>query len=227
MHVLLNSRVKYLEKSRGIRLGKLKFIIYPLLILIPLSISFLIYHYAIADSFNRQFNQIVKPYIFDIGKWEVVTLTSEIDTFFNHETDVSVEDTSVVKAYFTNLERIRRLEYEIAAINSGTWQGDLAALEDELDEMRNHLKRKRSDHDTRLKLSRALWSTGEIKEAMKNYGTLIKSGAKMGEIYEDLQQYLTTHPKDSDLLRTLGDAYMKDGDLDRALEIYNEAMNTL
>jgi hypothetical protein len=99
--------------------------------------------------------------------------------------------------------------------------------QDELDEMRNHLKRKRSDHETRLKLSRALWNIGEIKEAMKNYGTLIKSGAKMGEIYEDLQQYLTTHPKDSDVLRTLGDAYMKDGDLDRALEIYNEAMNTL
>jgi cytochrome c-type biogenesis protein CcmH/NrfG len=62
---------------------------------------------------------------------------------------------------------------------------------------------------------------------MKNYGTLIKSGAKMGEIYEDLQEYLQTHPKNSDVLRTLGDAYMKDGDLDRALEIYNEAMHTL
>ncbi len=119
-------------------MGKSKFIIYPLLILIPLSLSFLIYQYAIANSFNRQFNQIVRPYIFDIGKWEVVTLASEIDSFFNDETDVSDEDTFVVKAYFSNLERIRRLEYEIEAINLGTWQGDLATLEDKLDEMLQH-----------------------------------------------------------------------------------------
>ena len=116
-------------------MGKSKFIKLPLLVLIPLSISFLIYHYAIADSFNRQFNQIVKPYIFDIGKWEVITLSAEIDNFFNDETEVSDEDISAVKAYFSSLERIRRLEAEIAAINSGTWQGDLSALEDELNEI--------------------------------------------------------------------------------------------
>ncbi len=93
--------------------------------------------------------------------------------------------------------------------------------------MRNHLKRKRSDHNTRLTYSRALCDAGDIKEAMKNYGVLIKSGAKMEEIYQDLQAYLETNPKDSDVLRTLGDAYMKDGVLERALEIYNEAMSIL
>lgn len=113
-------------------MGKLKYVIYPLLVLVPLSISFLIYHYAIADSFNRQFNQIVKPYIFDIGKWEVITLSTETDTFFSDEAEVSEEDTAVVKDYFSNLEKIRSLEYEIAAINAGTWQGALTALENEL-----------------------------------------------------------------------------------------------
>lgn len=116
-------------------MGKSKFIIFPLLILIPLSLSFVIYHYAIADSFNRQFNQIVKPYIFDIGKWEVITLSTEISNFFNDQTEVFDEDTAVVKAYFSSLERIRRLESEIAAITSGVWQGDLAVLEDELNEI--------------------------------------------------------------------------------------------
>ena len=116
-------------------MGKSKFIIFPLLILIPLTLSFLTYHYAIADSFNRQFNQIVKPYIFDIGKWEVITLSTEISNFFNDQTEVSDEDTAVVKAYFSSLERIRRLESEIAAITSGVWQGDLSALEDELNEI--------------------------------------------------------------------------------------------
>ncbi|MDF1514662.1 MAG: hypothetical protein P1S60_12715, partial [Anaerolineae bacterium] len=97
----------------------------------------------------------------------------------------------------------------------------------DLEEMRNHLKRKRSDHDMRLTYSRALWAAGDIKEAMKNYGALIRSGAKMEEVYDDLQLYLETHPKDSEVLKTLGDAYMKDGHLERALEIYNEAMGAI
>ena len=96
-----------------------------------------------------------------------------------------------------------------------------------LEEMRDHLKRKRSDHDMRLAYSRALWTAGDVKEAMKNYGALIKSGAKMAEVYDDLQSYLETAPKDSEILKTLGDAYMKDGHLERALEIYNEAMTAL
>ncbi|TFG70589.1 MAG: hypothetical protein E4H27_05815 [Anaerolineales bacterium] len=98
---------------------------------------------------------------------------------------------------------------------------------DALEEMREHLKRKRSDHNMRLTFSRTLCAAGDIKEAMKNYSVLIKSGAKMEEIYQDLQAYLEIHPKDSDVLRTLGDAYMKDGVLERALEIYNEAMSIL
>jgi len=116
-------------------LGKSKFIIFPLLILIPLLVSYLIYHYAIADSFNREFNQIVRPYVFDIGKWEVLTLSTEIDSLLSDETDISDEDTSMVKAYFANLEIIRWLEYAISAINSGTWEGDPDELEEELDEL--------------------------------------------------------------------------------------------
>ena len=144
------------------------------------------------------------------------------------ETAVSAVEASAVAKVSEpgpELETIKTKEPEIEAIEEKASAQPTES--DALEEMRNHLKRKRSDHDTRLTFSRALCAAGEIKEAMKNYGTLIKSGAKMEEIYQDLQTYLETHPKDSEVLRTLGDAYMKDGDLERALEIYNEAMSIL
>ncbi len=99
--------------------------------------------------------------------------------------------------------------------------------ESELDEMRAHIKRKRSDHDVRLKLARTLWQTGEIQEAMQHYARLIKSSAKTDEMMADLEQYTEEKPNEPSVLRTLGDAYMKFGELDRALEIYNHAMDLL
>lgn len=145
-------------------MGKSKYIIFPLLVLIPLLVSFLIYHYAIADSFNRQFNRIVKPYLFDIGKWEVATLSTEIESFFNDETEVSEADTAVVKAYFDNLDRIRQLEYTIAAANAGSWQGDLAALEDELVEKLSQNYAIVGDVELALET--------QIREALSDHGIL-------------------------------------------------------
>jgi hypothetical protein len=121
-----------------------------------------VYHYAISNSFNRQFNQIVKSYVFDLGKWEVATLSTEINKYLNDETEVSSQDTSVVKAYFSNLEEIRRREAEITAINSGIRQGDISVLEDELNEL--------------LQQNQAMVETVElvleaqVKEALADYG---------------------------------------------------------
>lgn len=62
---------------------------------------------------------------------------------------------------------------------------------------------------------------------MKHYTTLIKAGALMEDIMADLKRYVTERPKSSSTLRTLGDAYMKEGLLDKALESYNRAMELL
>ncbi len=97
----------------------------------------------------------------------------------------------------------------------------------DVDELRAYLKRKRSDHATRLTLARLLWESGETKEALTHYGKLIRAGKKMKEVMADLQKYVAATPNDPVLLRTLGDAYMKDGLLDKALEIYNQAMDLL
>ena len=102
-----------------------------------------------------------------------------------------------------------------------------AATAEDLDEMRAYTKRKRSDHAARLSLARALWYAGEIQESMQTYGRLIKSGARSDEVMADLEQYVESGPANASVMRTFGDAYMKCGDLDKALEIYNRAMELL
>ena len=114
-------------------MGKAKFIVFPVLILVLGLTSFLILNYVPVDEFSRQLNSIVRPYRFDIGKWEVVALSQELDTLFSQERPVSSRDTAVVEVYFSNLERIKKLESEIAAVHSDREQVDIISIENELD----------------------------------------------------------------------------------------------
>ncbi|MGC9467903.1 MAG: tetratricopeptide repeat protein, partial [Anaerolineae bacterium] len=98
---------------------------------------------------------------------------------------------------------------------------------DEIDELRDLVKRKRSDHVSRLKLARMLWQGGEVEEAMDHYSRLIRSSAKTDDVISDLEHYVEARPDEPRVLRTLGDAYMKFGELDRALAIFNRAMDLL
>lgn len=102
-----------------------------------------------------------------------------------------------------------------------------AVTAEDLDEMRAYAKRKRSDHAARLSLARALWHAGEIQESMEHYGRLIKAGARSDEVMVDLEQYVASGPSSASVTRTFGDAHMKNGDLGKALEIYNRAMELL
>ncbi len=99
--------------------------------------------------------------------------------------------------------------------------------EDELDEMRAYTEKHEGDEGARLALARALWKVDEIDEAMDHYEALVQSRDKMDEVLTDLERYLETRPDSGSLLRTLGDAYMKEGDLDQALDFYNRAMDLL
>ena len=119
-------------------MGKGKFIVFPILILVLGLLSFLILNYVPVDEFNRQLNTIVKDYRFDIGKWEVIALSQELDTLINQPPPVSDQDTAIVETYFANLERIKGLEAGIAAINSGRAQVDITSLKDELATLRQH-----------------------------------------------------------------------------------------
>jgi hypothetical protein len=143
-------------------LGKAKFIVFPILILVLGLLSFLILHYVPVDDFSRQLNSIVKPYRFDLGKWEVIALSQELDTLLEKPPPVSSHDTAIVEMYFSNLERIERLEAEIAAIHSGTGQGDITSLEDELGTLRQQ-------NDAIVNRVEEVLE-GQIREALSEHG---------------------------------------------------------
>jgi tetratricopeptide (TPR) repeat protein len=83
------------------------------------------------------------------------------------------------------------------------------------------------DHETRLALARAYREQEEFKAALEHYRRLIKSAALLDEIIADLVGVATERPDDHVTLTLLGDAYMKDGRLQEALEVYQKAMTEL
>jgi tetratricopeptide (TPR) repeat protein len=98
---------------------------------------------------------------------------------------------------------------------------------EELDALREQVRQDRSDHEARLALARALWVAGTYKESLDHYGRLINEGFELERMLGDLQRYAEEHPDDPNLLRTLGDVYMKQSLLDEAMNFYKEAMALL
>ena len=64
-------------------------------------------------------------------------------------------------------------------------------------------------------------------EAMENYALLVQAEVEIPSVMADLRQAAEEQPEDMTVLQTLGDAYMAQGLVDQALEIYNRAMNLL
>ncbi|MBN1177423.1 MAG: hypothetical protein JXA51_07065 [Dehalococcoidales bacterium] len=84
--------------------------------------------------FDACLHEITEPYHFNLAGWELQAISSEIGRLFVPREEIADNVTSV---FFSNVERIRRLESEIAAVKAGRRQGDLAALEDELGKLQS------------------------------------------------------------------------------------------
>ncbi len=95
----------------------------------------------------------------------------------------------------------------------------------EFNALRAHVEKNRDDNAARLKLARALWAMGEIKESMAHYTRLTRTDINQ-QVIKDLEHYRQTQPN-ATVLRTLGDAYMKEGAINEALAAYNQAMSAL
>jgi tetratricopeptide (TPR) repeat protein len=91
---------------------------------------------------------------------------------------------------------------------------------------RAYLKEHPRDYEARLALARALWQADERQEALEAYTRLIRAGKLLENVIPDLESYLKQWPG-VDVQRVLGDAYMKDGRLQEALDIYRRALETL
>ena len=77
------------------------------------------------------------------------------------------------------------------------------------------------DHEARLGLARAYLAQGERDEALTHYRTIIHSEATLiGEVIKDLEAAAQEAPEHLPTQQLLGDAYMKSGRLEEALEKY-------
>jgi hypothetical protein len=89
-----------------------------------------------------------------------------------------------------------------------------------------YLKGNPHDHDARLALARAQWQSGRRKDALETYSRLVRSGKLLDIVITELEEYLEKWP-DVGTQRVLGDAYMKNDQLDKALEVYRRALENL
>jgi tetratricopeptide (TPR) repeat protein len=79
-------------------------------------------------------------------------------------------------------------------------------------------------HEAKLFEAQEAAGRGELPIAMKHYEKLVQSGQLVDAVIEDLEELARTHPDDHTVYQLLGDAYMKDGRLQRALETYQLAL---
>jgi len=78
-----------------------------------------------------------------------------------------------------------------------------------------------------LEQARSTLEGGQIEAGKEAYAKLIKAGDQLEEIIADLKDALTRHPVDIGLWQLLGDAYMKAGRLQDALDSYTKAEGLL
>jgi tetratricopeptide (TPR) repeat protein len=89
-----------------------------------------------------------------------------------------------------------------------------------------YLKENPRDYDARLELARALWQVDRREEALEAYDRLVRAGKSLDFVIAELEEYSEQWP-DVGTQRVLGDAYMKSGQLEKALELYRQALENL
>jgi tetratricopeptide (TPR) repeat protein len=83
-------------------------------------------------------------------------------------------------------------------------------------------------HDVeQLEAARSAVETGDWAAVASEYEALIESGEGMALLISDLETSVETHQHQPILKRLLGDAYVRDGQLERAVDIYRQALDQL
>jgi hypothetical protein len=84
-----------------------------------------------------------------------------------------------------------------------------------------------ADAGERLKLARLARDKGDLGEAVRVYDSLISSGMHLDRVIDDLEQTIKSYPSNYMLFQLMGDAMMKDGRLQSALDVYRQALAKL
>jgi tetratricopeptide (TPR) repeat protein len=83
------------------------------------------------------------------------------------------------------------------------------------------------DIETPLAIARARLSEGALDDSAQEYERLVQEPELASELIQELEQAVQTHPEHPALQRVLGDAYMRTGDLQKALQAYRQALSKL
>jgi tetratricopeptide (TPR) repeat protein len=83
------------------------------------------------------------------------------------------------------------------------------------------------DHVTRLALARTLLDDDILDKALAEYGELVAAGQELDDVTSDLERVMVSDLENTLAHRVLGDAYMKQNRLGKALEAYRQALGHL
>ncbi len=82
-------------------------------------------------------------------------------------------------------------------------------------------------NEEQLQTAREAANQGNMATAVDAYKTLIESGQGLGIIIADLETAVQDNPKEATIRRLLGDAYMRNGQLQKALDTYRQALDQM
>ena len=122
-------------------------------------------------NFNSRLDTIVKPYRFSIVRWELDNLFGNKEPAGSGETFKGESRNNPVTEYFTLVDRLKALESELQAIQTGDKTGGLVSIEKEMAEVRSQ------------KLARA-------ETAKKIIGRQIRDILTEQGIYHPFQKYV-------------------------------------
>ena len=78
-----------------------------------------------------------------------------------------------------------------------------------------------------LQRAREALSEGKVKNALENYASFLSQGEDVDALIQELESTEVEKPHQPQVNRLLGDAYVQKGDLKKALEVYQQALEML
>ncbi|NLF14540.1 MAG: hypothetical protein GX597_22350, partial [Anaerolineaceae bacterium] len=94
-------------------------------------------------------------------------------------------------------------------------------------ELREELQARPRNHPLRLEVARMCAGQKEWKSALGHYEKLIASRKLLPDVLQDLQRLLDEDVDRARVYQLLGDVYMQEDQLDRALEMYRQSRQVL
>lgn len=104
---------------------------------------------------------------------------------------------------------------------------ELVAEREDLAVLREQVDDDPRDYEAWLELARGLWEESVYDESLEAYSRAMRSRKLLEDVVTDMEGHLKEHPSDPMVQRVLGEAYMRSDQLERALDLYRDALGSL